>query len=192
MPKPNNPWTTLNSRVGYENPWIRVVENEVLNPSGGEGIYGVVHFKNIATGVLPLDDEGNTWLVGQYRYPLDAYSWEIPEGGCPADTDPLIAVQRELKEETGITATQWQKIQTLHLSNSVCDEIAHLYVARELTFGDSSPEDVEELAVRKLPFSKAYRMVQQGEITDGMSVAAIYRVQLLALEVGLDRVGYAH
>ena len=184
MPDPNrNPWTTLQSTVGYDNPWIEVTEHQVLNPSGGEGIYGVVHFKNMATGVVPLDREGNTWLVGQFRYALNEYSWEIPEGGGAMGTDPLAAVQRELLEETGITAQSWQQIQRIHLSNSVTDEVGFLYVAQDLTFGESAPEEVEELSVRKCAFQEAYEMVQRGDMTDGMSVTAILKVKLM-LEAG--------
>lgn len=172
-----NPWTTLSSNVEYENPWIRITEHQVLNPSGGEGIYGVVHFKNRATGVVPLDEEGNTWLVGQYRYALDQYSWEIPEGGGALDTDPLTAAKRELQEETGLTAAYWEEILTIHLSNSVCDEIGYLYLARDLKLGEASPEEVEDLVIRKLPFAEALQMVLRSEITDAMSVAAILRIQ---------------
>ncbi len=88
MTKPN-PWKTLSSQSKYDNPWIQVVENKVINPGGGKGIYGKVHFKNQAIGIIPIDENLNTWLVGQYRYTLSEYSWEIPEGGAPYDEEPL-------------------------------------------------------------------------------------------------------
>ena len=171
-----NPWKTLTSSKIYSNPWIDLYHNEVITPGGTEGIYGKVHYKNIAVGVIPLDEEGNTYLVGQYRYTIDKYSWEIPEGGCPEGQTPLEAIKRELKEETGLTAKTWEKIMTLYTSNSVCDEKALLYIARDLEMGEAEPEDTEELVVKKIPFSEAVDMVHRGEITDAMSVAAILKV----------------
>jgi 8-oxo-dGTP pyrophosphatase MutT (NUDIX family) len=174
-----NPWQTLSSEEKYNNNWIKVTEHQVINPSGGKGIYGEVHFKNIAIGVLPLDEEHNTWLVGQYRFPLKAYSWEIPEGGGPLGSDPELSAKRELVEETGLATNKLTEIQRMHLSNSVSDELAIIYLAQDLTQGDAEPEETEELQVIKVPFAKAYQMVMDGEITDSMSVAAILKVQLL-------------
>ena len=177
-----NPWTVLNSKLEYENPWISVTEYQVLNPSGGKGIYGKVHFKNIAVGVLPIDAALNTWLVGQYRFVLNQYSWEMPEGGGAMDTDPLDSAKRELLEETGLVAGNWQPLLTMHLSNSVSDELAIIFLARELKQETASPEETEQLAIRKLPFEEVYRMVQQGEITDSMTVAAVLKFKLMLLD----------
>ena len=174
-----NPWQTLKSEEKYDNSWIRITEHQVINPSGGAGIYGEVHFKNLAIGVLPLDDAQNTWLVGQYRYPLKKYSWEIPEGGGPLNSPPEISAKRELSEETGLIAGSLMEIQRMHLSNSVSDELAIIYLAQDLTEGPSSPEETEDLQVMKLPFSKALDMVLAGEITDSISVAAILKVHLM-------------
>lgn len=174
-----NPWQTLSSEEKYNNNWIKVTEHQVINPSGGKGIYGEVHFKNIAIGVLPLDEEQNTWLVGQFRFPLKAYSWEIPEGGGPLGSDPELSAKRELVEETGLVTNKLTEIQRMHLSNSVSDELAIIYLAQDLTQGDAEPEETEELQVIKVPFAKAYQMVMDGEITDSMSIAAILKVQLL-------------
>lgn len=174
-----NPWKTLSGELKYENPWISVTEYKVINPSGGPGIYGKVHFKNLAIGVVPLDHELNTWLVGQFRYTLEQYSWEIPEGGGPMGTDPLLAAQRELQEETGLIAGEWTKLLDVHLSNSVSDEFGHVYLARQLQQGPAAPEETEQLQIKKLPFSAAYQMVEQGLITDSLSVAAIFKVKLM-------------
>lgn len=178
----HNPWTILDSRKIYENNWIGLTEHQVINPSGGKGIYGEVHFRNYAIGILPLDEELNTWIVGQYRFPLKAYSWEIPEGGGPLGLSPLDSAKRELQEETGLTATGWTEIQRMHLSNSVSNELAIIYVARGLTMGEAEPEETEELVVRKLPFEEAYQMAMDGRITDSMSVAALLKTKILLLE----------
>jgi 8-oxo-dGTP pyrophosphatase MutT (NUDIX family) len=174
-----NPWQTLSTKEIYDNKWIRVEEHQVINPGGGEGIYGTVHFKNKAIGIIPIDDHGNTWLVGQYRYTLNAYSWEIPEGGCPVGTEPLDSAKRELKEETGITADNWKLLMRFHTSNSVTDEEGFVFLAEGLTFGEKELEQSEaDLVVKKVPFTEALHMVLRDEITDSMSVAGILRVAL--------------
>jgi len=177
-----NPWTKLSDEVKYDNNWIRVTEYQVLNPKGGPGIYGVVHFKNVAVGVIALDDLGFTYLVGQHRFPLDQFSWEIPEGGGKVgQEDTLETAKRELLEETGLVAGQWEPILEMHLSNSVSDEYAIIYLARHLQQLEPCPEDTEELHVMKISFDLAYEMVQKGEITDSMSVAAIMKLRLMQL-----------
>lgn len=177
-----NPWTTLSSEKVYDSPWVSLTKHDVLNPNGNPGTYSVVHFKNLAIGILPLDKDHNTWIVGQYRYPLKQYSWEIPEGGGKLDVAPLDSAKRELLEEVGITANKWTKIQEMHLSNSASDEFCILYVAQDLSFGESEPEDTEQLEVRKLPFETLYKMVESGEVTDSLTVAAVLKVKLLMLE----------
>jgi ADP-ribose pyrophosphatase len=177
-----NPWKITSEKTIYNNPWISVTEYQVINPSGNPGIYGKVHFKNLAIGVLPLDDEMNTYLVGQYRFVLNQYSWEMPEGGGPEGTDPLESAKRELLEETGLKATQWTEIQRIHLSNSVSDELGIIYLARGLAQFEAEPEDTEQLIVNKVPFAEVYRMVCDGSITDSVTVAAVLKVQLLLLE----------
>jgi 8-oxo-dGTP pyrophosphatase MutT (NUDIX family) len=175
----HNPWQTLSETIPYENPWISVSHREVLNPSGGKGIYGVVQFKNIAVGVIPLDNEGNTWLVGQYRYTLQQYHWEIPEGGCPMGSDPLLSAQRELLEETGIVADLWTTLLELHTSNSVTNEYGVAYIAQKLNFGVAEPEETEQLHVKKMPFSEVVEMVMNGEITDALSMTSILKANEL-------------
>lgn len=178
-PSRDNPWTTLESELKYDNPWIRVTEHRVLTPKRTPGIYGTVQFKHLATGVIPIDAEGCTYLVGQYRYVLDAYSWEMPEGGGKPGVPVLESVQRELLEETGFTAGHWLELMRLHLSNSVSDEVATCFLAWDLRPGTPCPDDGEQLVVRRLPFREAAAMVWSGEITDAMSVAAFQRLELM-------------
>lgn len=174
-----NPWQTLNSAVRYENPWLSIRHEEVVTPAGTPGIYGVVSFKNKAVGVVPIDADGYTYLVGQYRYPLNEYSWEIPEGGSPVGTDPLESARRELREETGLVAQRWTKIARIHTSNSATDEEGFLYIAEELEQGDHEPEDTEQLHVRRLPLVEAVEMAMRSEITDALSVSALLIVARL-------------
>jgi len=176
MPETKNPWKTLSVTEVYDNPWIRVTNHDVINPSGNPGIYGKVHFKNLACGIIPLDDDGNTWIVGQYRYTLDHYSWEIPMGGVAAGTDPLAGAQRELKEETGLAAVRWRLLCNVHLSNSITDEAGVVYVAEGLTPGEPEFDETERIEIRKLPFDDAARMVYDGDITDALSVVGILRL----------------
>ncbi|SDF60850.1 8-oxo-dGTP pyrophosphatase MutT, NUDIX family [Mucilaginibacter pineti] len=178
----DNPWQITSEKAIYNNPWISVTEYQVINPSGNPGIYGKLHYKNLAIGVLPLDEDMNTYLVGQYRFVLNQYSWEMPEGGGPEGTDPLESAKRELLEETGLKATQWTEIQRLHLSNSVSDELSIIYLARNLAQFEAEPEDTEQLIVKKIPFAQMYQMVCNGEITDAMTVAAVLKVQLMITE----------
>lgn len=166
-------WRRLNRSTVYDNPWITVHHDEVINPNGGQGIYGVVSFKNLAIGVVPIDEDGCTWLVGQKRYPLDRYSWEIPEGGGPVGIDPLESAKRELEEEVGLVASDWRQILSVELSNSATDERCLLYVARGLSQGTPSPDPTEDLALRRLPLVDAVAMVDDGQIIDSLSVMAL-------------------
>src|SRR3712207_1573500 len=169
-----NPWQTVSSEQVYDNPWIAVREDRVIRPDGEAGLYGVVHYKNIAVGVLPIEED-HIYLVGQYRYPLKSYSWEIPEGGCPEGEEPLLAAQRELKEETGLEASRWRRLGEAYLSNSVADEYAVWFLATELVPGEPRPEGVERLSVRRVPLREALDMALGREITDALSQLAIMR-----------------
>jgi len=174
-----SPWSTLAAEVRYDNPWIQVRHDDVLNPSGKPGIYGVVSFKNMAIGVVPVDTEGYTYLVGQYRYTLNAYSWEIPEGGGPMHEQPLDTAKRELLEETGLSAATWTSLGKIHTSNSVTDEFGFAYLAQDLTQGQAHPEETEDLKVWRLPLSEAVAMCLQSEITDALSVVALLKTARL-------------
>jgi len=176
-----NPWKVVAARPIYDNPWIAVTEFDVINPNGGEGIYGKIHYKNLAIGVIPLDEQGNIWLVGQYRFVLGSYSWEIPEGGGDPALPPVESAKRELQEETGLIAAEWTQLMEMHLSNSVSDEQAFVFLARGLTQGEAMPEETEQLVVKRVPFAEAYTMLEHGGITDSMSVAGILKVQLMLL-----------
>jgi 8-oxo-dGTP pyrophosphatase MutT (NUDIX family) len=176
-----NPWKTKSTKVPYENPWIRIEHHEVVNPAGKDGIYGLVRYKNHAIGIVPIDDQGNVYLVGQYRYALDQYCWEIPEGGCPVGTDPLETAKRELQEETGLRAERWEQIVEFHLSNSISDEWGVAYIARGLRQGQPDPEDTEDLRLRKVPLKEAIAMTMDGRITDALTILALQRVALMHL-----------
>ena len=173
-----NPWTLRTRKTVYENPWIEVFRDDVVRPDGAPGIYGVVHFRNVAVGIVVLDGEDRTLLVGQYRYPTDHYSWEIPEGGAPLDEDLMTAAQRELQEETGYAAEHWEEILRAELSNSVTDERAIVYLATRLREGDASPEGTEVLRMRWVSIDDAVRMVMDGEITDALSILGLQTVAL--------------
>jgi len=177
--KEKNPWKTLQSSVKYENDWIKVTEHQTVNIAQQQGIYGTVHFKNIAIGIIPFDNDYNIWLVGQYRYPLSEYSWEICEGGGALNTAPLLSAQRELMEELGIEAQNWKQLLKMHLSNSVSDEYGVVYIAKDLSFHPPEPEDGEVLQIKKIAFNDAYLMVMDGKITDSLSVAGILKAKIM-------------
>jgi len=174
--KIQNPWKVHHSQIMYENAWIKVREDKVTAPTGKDGIYGVVSFKNYAIGVIPIDKDLNTWLVGQYRYPLDVYSWEIPMGGGSKDHTPEATALRELREETGLIAQKLTYLMTLHTSNCVTDEVGYVFLAEDLIEGNTDFDDTEKLDIRKLPLAEAIRMAENDEITDAISVAGLLKV----------------
>ena len=168
-----NNWKTLTTNTVYENAWLELSHREVITPGGSNGIYGLVKFKNQAIGVLPIDDENNIYLVGQFRYAIDEYSWEIPEGGGKLGADPLIAAKRELKEETGLVANIWTSLGRIHTSNSATNEEGFLFIAEELSQEEAEPEDTEVFQIKKISLKDAVEMVMRSEITDSLSVCAI-------------------
>lgn len=182
MKKSRGNWKIKESDLKYENRWIRVTEHKVINPSGNLGIYGEVHFKNWAIGIIPMDKQGNIFLVKQFRFVLNHDSLEIPEGGGDLNVDPLISAKRELKEETGLEAEEWTKLLELHLSNSITDEKSIVYLAKGLQQGEMELEETEDIVVSKVSLKEAYRLVTENIITDVISVAAIQKLYILHLE----------
>ena len=177
-------WKKLSSQTMYDNPWMTVYEDDVINPGRGRNQYGWVHFKNRAIAIVPLDEDSNTWLVGQQRYTLGEYSWELPMGGGPLVESPLDAAKRELKEETGLSAEYWTEIMKVHTSNSITDEEGYVFVAEDLTQGETAFEEREDLAIRKLPLADAVQLINDGEITDAITIAALLRVNALKAATG--------
>jgi 8-oxo-dGTP pyrophosphatase MutT (NUDIX family) len=168
-----SPWRLRATRQIYANPWISVEEDDVLKPSGEPGLYGRVCFRNLAVGIIPVDEHGQTWLVGQWRYPLQRYSWEIPMGGVPLASPVEDGARRELAEETGLLAQRLTKLIEVDLSNCVTDERGIVFLAEGLTPGPTSPDDTEVLELRRLPVAQAIAMAGDGRITDALSVIGL-------------------
>jgi 8-oxo-dGTP pyrophosphatase MutT (NUDIX family) len=177
-----NPWTVVSQATTYENAWIRVDHHEVITPTGSPGVYGMVHFKNHAIGIVPIDTQGKVILVGQYRFPTDSYSWEIPEGGGSSTVPIIESAQRELREECGLVAANWLEILGADLSNSVTDERGTAFLAWDLTNTSAQPDDTEQIQVARVPFWQAVERAKKGEIRDSLSIAALFRVALMALQ----------
>ena len=181
MSNEDNPWKTVKVIEVYDNPWISVSHHDVINPAGNPGVYGTVQFKNKAIGVVPIAANGDTWLVGQYRFPLQEYHWEIPMGGGPEGESPETSAIRELKEETGLIADELTLLGRVHLSNCISNEEGYYYVATGLTEGETEMEETEVLTIKRLPFDEAFAMAQDGRITDVMSVLALTKIRMMGL-----------
>jgi len=179
-----SPWTTIDTQTLYQNPWLTLRENNVIRPDGNKGIYTVIDTRN-ATGVLALTQDKELYLVGQYRYPLDTYSWEIIEGGAEPNETPRQTAKRELQEEAGLQANQWQELGgEIHLSNCISSERGYLFLATDLTEGTPQPDPDEILTIKKVPFTQALNMVLNNEIKDAMSIMGILHLQQLLRRSG--------
>ncbi|MEM6649346.1 MAG: NUDIX hydrolase [Pseudomonadota bacterium] len=174
------PWTVRKRHIAYQNPWIEIDHHDIIRPDGAESLYGVVRFKNLAVGVLPLFEDGTVPLVGQHRFPFDAYSWELPEGGGPKGEAPEETARRELAEETGLRAGHIHPLGKCHLSNSVTDEQAVMFLVWDLTQGQAQPEGDEILTHRRVPFKTLFQEVLRGDITDSLTIMMVQMAVLKA------------
>ncbi len=179
LPTTPNPWRTQRSAEVYANPYMTIIHNEVTRPNGAPGTYYVCHFQRVAVAIIPVDAQGYTWLVGQWRYPQDRYEWEVPEGGAELHEAPADCAHRELREEAGLLATTLTPILEMQLSNSCTDEISHTFLATGLTVTEAAPDDTEELALHRLPLTEAFAMAGRGEIRDALSVASLLKLKYL-------------
>lgn len=177
-----NPWSIKGKRMIYDNPWITVIEHQVVTPSGADSIYTTVEYKHLAIGIVPLDEQYNTWIVGQWRFPVNQYSWEIPEGGGKMSESPLQAAQRELLEECGLVAKQWDEVMQFNTSNSVATEKAIIFLARQLQITYACPEPDEILQVKKIPFEELYQKVMDGRVSDSLTIAAVLKIKCMMHE----------
>jgi 8-oxo-dGTP pyrophosphatase MutT (NUDIX family) len=184
-PEHPNPYTVLDRRLVYDSPWIRIREDRFRHRKGAEGPYAICGFRRTACGVLALDDADRVLLVGQWRYPHEAYSWELPEGGGDEHESPFEAIRRELAEEAGLHARIWEPLGFFHPSNSSTEEEAFLFLAMDLSPAeDHHAEDDEELMLHREPFADCLRRVLSGEITDGLTIMALLTLQ--ARRSGVD------
>ena len=176
------PWGFTSERLVYENPWITLREFDAVAPTGANTIYGLIGFRNLAVGILPLYDDGTITLVGQHRFPAGDYSWEVPEGGVPLGLDPLEGAQRELREEAGLEASQWRQVLKYQLSNSVTDEHGIAFIATGLSRVAAEPDATEDFALARVPFREALDQALNGGIQDMISVAILLRAYHMACE----------
>lgn len=176
------PWKDHGGRLVFDNPWIRITEHEATAPSGAPATYGKVHFKNVAIAVLPIHEDGTVTVVGQHRFSLGDYQWEIPEGGGPHAEDPLEAAKRELREETGLEAAEWRQVLSMQLSNSVTDERGVGFIATGLTHVGDEPDETEVLAIERPPFREVLDAALAGHIVDVMTISMLLRAYQMAKE----------
>jgi len=181
------PWGVSSSKPVYDNPWIALTEYQAIAPTGRPALYGKVSFKNQAIGVVPLHEDGTVTLVGQNRFAIAHYSWELPEGGAPLGEDPLDGAKRELAEEVGLVASDWRPLLRLELSNSVTDEIGYGFLAMGLSPAQTAPDETEDLAVARVPFSEALEAAVAGHMPDVLTVALLLRVYHMAVKGELPR-----
>jgi len=169
-----NPWQTLASSVKYVTRWFSVREDDVIRPDGQRGTYSVVRAERVATGIVAVWPDESVTLVGQFRYAVNEYSWEIPEGGGAFDVDPIEIARRELHEETGIRAGTWTLLGRVHTSNCFVDEVCYIYLATDLAPGVARPDPEEVLQTQRVPLERAISMARDGSITDAITIAGLF------------------
>ncbi|MEN9855199.1 MAG: hypothetical protein RL186_1185 [Pseudomonadota bacterium] len=177
----SDPFVLIDSEIVYENPWIRVEHQSVIRPDGKDGVYGIVHFANRAVAIMPIEDNGDVWLVGQWRRPTKSWSWEIPEGGVPHHEDLEVGAKRELREETGLQADHLLRVLDFDISNSVSDEVGTSFIAYGLTQGLCAPEGTEVIEVRRVHFTVLMAEIEAGLIRDSLTLATALRAHQLAV-----------
>ncbi len=171
-----NPWKTLGSKIIVKNPWFKLRQDRVIRPDGQKGEYNTILAPN-AVGVIPCFTDGTVLLVGQYRYSISRYSWEIPEGGGHGDEKPVQTARRELREETGYRAGKIRSLGIFHTSNCFTDETAYLFYATDLKPGDAQQDGTEDIVTKRVPFERAYQMAVEGKITDSITIVALFRLK---------------
>lgn len=175
-------WKITDRKEVYASPWISVHHNDVIAPTGAETIYGSIHFKNMAIGILPIDETGHTWIVGQARFCFDAFTWELPQGGGARDVPAIETARRELSEECNLAAEHFIPLyEGVQVSNCVSDELAHAFIAYGLSERPGQLDDTEELTVRRLPISEVFDMIDRGEIKDMFTITMMARACQLAV-----------
>jgi 8-oxo-dGTP pyrophosphatase MutT (NUDIX family) len=180
------PWKPGVERLAFESGWIIVTEQTAIAPTGKPSPYGLVRFKNLAVAVLPIHDDGTIVLVGQHRFPLGDYTWELPEGGAPLAEDPLDGAKRELAEETGLAAAEWREVMRAQLSNSVTDERMVGYLALGLSeAGAREADETEAITLARVPFREALDAAMAGYLPDMLTVAMLLRGYHMAKEGSL-------
>lgn len=179
---PARPWQDHGSRTVYDNPWLALTEHEATAPTGLAATYGVLRPKNVAVGVLPLHSDGTVTLVGQSRFALMNYSWEMPEGGAPFDEAPLDGAKRELAEEAGLSARIWREVLRMELSNSMTDERAIAWLAWDLVEVPVDPDPTEVIATVRVPFMTLMAEIDRGAVRDAFTVATALRAYHLVRE----------
>lgn len=175
-------WRDAGSSVMFENPWMRLTRHEATAPTGLQADYVVMRPQNMSVGVLPIHEDGTITLVGQQRFALMNWSWEMPEGGAPFNEDPLEGAKRELAEEAGLEAVVWHPALKVEMTNSITDERAMAWLAWGLTPVPIAPDPTEIIRVARVPFGDLLRNVGNGAVRDMFTVATVLRAYHMARE----------
>ncbi|HMO02144.1 MAG TPA: NUDIX hydrolase [Oligoflexia bacterium] len=173
-----NPWQTLSSKVIYQNRWIKLREDQVIQPKGAPGIYSVLEIPP-AVAIVALDESWKVCLVGQWRYTQNKFSWEIPGGSSEKTIGSILEnAKRELLEETGISAEIWEPLGTIDNSNGATNDTAHLFLARSLKVGKPAFEETEDIQIKWIHFDEAIDLVFKDQISESCSVACLLKAKI--------------